>query len=71
MDFPQELSITLMQINHDLPQLKYAFDADGDLELVLDVQAADMTDDRFDHIFQVLADYAGAFYPEIRHIVLP
>mgnify|MGYP000915418708 CR=1 FL=1 len=69
--FPQELFITLLQINHDLPQLKFAFDADGDLELVLDVQPADVTDDRFDHTFQVIADYAGAFYPEIRQSILP
>jgi len=63
--YPDDLYITVGQINHDLPQLKFAFDADGDLELVLDMPAGQLDETRFDRAIQVLADYAGAYYPEL------
>ncbi len=63
--YPDNLGFEIGQINHDLPQLKLAFDPDGDLELLLDVPADALDDARFDHTLQVLADYAGAYWGEL------
>lgn len=67
--YPDSLYITAGQINHDLPQLKFAFDGDGDLELVFDVPADELDDNQFDRALQVLADYAGAYYLELASLV--
>ena len=63
--YPSDLYVMVGQINHDLPQLKFAFDGDGDLELLFDVPANKLDDAEFDRALQVLADYAGAYYPEL------
>ena len=67
--YPDSLYITVGQINHDLPQLKFAFDDDGDLELLFDVPADKLDDAEFDRALQALADYAGAYYPELASVV--
>lgn len=67
--YPDSLYITVGQINHDLPQLKFAFDGDGDLELTFDALADKLDDAEFDRALQVMADYAGAYYPELASVV--
>lgn len=67
--YPADLSAVIGQINHDLPQLKFAFDADGDLELALDMPIAQLDDARFEATMQVLADYAAIYYPEFESLV--
>lgn len=67
--YPVELHSILGQINHDLPRLKFALDADGDLELVLDLLEAQLDDAGFDQAMQVLADYSAAYYPDIERIL--
>lgn len=67
--YPDSLYITVGQINHDLPQLKFAFDGDGDLELLFDLPADKLNDAQFDRALQVMADYAGAYYPELASLV--
>ena len=53
------------RFNHDLPQLKLAFDADGDLEMLIDLPAEELNDERFDRCIQLLAEYGGAYYHEL------
>ena len=67
--YPNELYTTVGQMNHDLPQLKFAFDADGDLELLIDLPAGELDDARFDRSLQLLADYAGAYYLELASLM--
>ena len=67
--YPGDLYVMVGQINHDLPQLKFAFDDDGDLELLFDVPADKLDDAEFDRALQALADYAGAYYPELASVV--
>lgn len=68
--YPTELYIVTSQISHDLPMLKFAFDGDGDLELILDLPSVEFDDARFDTALQLLADYAGTYYPELAAIVV-
>ena len=67
--YPESLYPSVGQINHDLPGLKFAFDADGDLELVLDVPESQLNQSRFDEILQSLVDYAGVYHKELSSIV--
>jgi len=67
--YPSELYITIGQINHDIPVMKFAFDADGDLELIRDVPAAELDDEQFAAALQGLADYAGAYYRELSSLI--
>ena len=67
--YPPDMYIMTGQINHDLPQLKLAFDGDGDLELILDLPSAELGDAQFDTALQVLADYAGTYYSELAAMV--
>lgn len=67
--YPGDLYVMAGQINHDLPQLKFAFDGDGDLELTFDVLADKLDDAEFDRALQVMVDYAGAYYPELASVV--
>lgn len=63
--YSDELAWLLVQINHDLPQLKFAFDADGDLELLYDFPAEQLTYETFERSMQLLADYAAAYYTDL------
>lgn len=57
--------IAVGHINHNTPAVKFAFDSEGDLELIYDI-AADMLDEkRFGQVLQVLADYAALYYPSL------
>jgi len=67
--YPDSLYPAVGQINHDLPILKFAFDGDGDLELVADVPEAQLDQAEFDRIVQLLVDYAGANYSEIQSLL--
>jgi len=67
--YPTALYITLAQLNHDLPQLKFAIDADGDLELVLDIPEAQWTETMLDDVLEILVDYTTTFFSEINTIV--
>jgi hypothetical protein len=68
--YSADMFIMIGQINHDLPQLKFAFDGDGDLELILDLPFAELDDVHFDRALQLLADYAGTYYPELALVVV-
>jgi hypothetical protein len=55
--------------NHDLPQLKFAFDDDDDLELAVDIPEEQLDQDEFDRVLQLLVDYASSSYLEIEALV--
>lgn len=67
--YPTDLYIMVGQINHNLPQLKFAFDDDEDLELIYDILRDDLDEERFHQIIQVLADYAGMYYSQIKNLI--
>lgn len=67
--YPADLYLTVGQLNHDLPQLKFAFDGDGDLELAYDTRA-DYLDDRvFENTIRLLADYASTYYSKLHRLI--
>lgn len=67
--YPVELYAAIGRRNHDLPQLKFAFDDDDDLELALDVPAEQLNQGEFDRIVQLMVDYASISYGEIAALV--
>lgn len=67
--YPDALYISIGQINHDLPQLKFALDADGDLELACDTGADNLDDLRFQHTIHLLADYASTYYSRLKSLI--
>ncbi len=67
--YPPELYVAIGRRNHDLPQLKFAFDDDDDLELALDIPAEQLNQSEFDRIVQLLVDYASISYGEIAAMI--
>lgn len=67
--YPYDLYIRTMQINHDLPGLKFAFDGDGDLELIYDLPEAQFSDGQMEKILQLLADFSGVYFKELSVLV--
>lgn len=66
--YTDSLPLLLAQINHDLPQLKFAFDGDGDLELIFDIPFNQVEDLQLDIVLQVIANYAGLYYADLGRI---
>jgi hypothetical protein len=64
--YPPEVYVGIVNINHDLPQLKFAMDSVGDLELLYDLPSDTCNRRQFDRALQLLADYATAYYPELQ-----
>jgi hypothetical protein len=64
--YPSELYVAISRRNHDLPQLKFAFDDDNDLELAVDIPEVQLNQVEFDRALQLLVDYAGLNYSEIK-----
>lgn len=67
--YPADLYPAVGQINHDLPMLKFAFDADGDLELIVDALETQLDQSSFDTLLQLLVDYAGVYFTELNALV--
>lgn len=67
--YPYELHLALGQINHDLPVMRFAFDADGDLEMILDLPVEYLSEEEFDRSLQLLVDYAGEYYLVLNPLV--
>ncbi len=64
--YPPELYTAIGRRNHDMPQLKFAFDDDGDLELAVDIPENQLNQSEFDRILQLIVDYASVSYSEIQ-----
>jgi hypothetical protein len=67
--YSEQFLLMIAQINHDLPLLRFAIDADGDLELLLDFPVEILSQQQFDQGLQILVDYAVVHYPEILNAV--
>lgn len=67
--YSSRLMESLSRINHDLPVAKLALDADGDLEMLIDIPATELTQPRFDAALQLLADHAGLYYEQIAALI--
>ncbi len=63
--YPKDLFERIARMNHNLSIAKFALDADGDLELLIDVSTDQLDLSRFDLAVQPLADYAGLHYSEL------
>lgn len=61
------LSVPLLigQINHDLPLLKFAFDGDGDLELMFDIPFTQVEEAYLDAALQLMVDFASLYYTDL------
>lgn len=68
--YPDPLYARLAHINHDLTQAKFALDADGDIELLLDIPAASINDTELDDAMILLAEIAGAYHQEFSDLIL-
>lgn len=60
--YAESLPLVISQINHDMPQIKFAFDGDGDLELIFDISIEQVNFNNLDSVLQTLANYAGMYY---------
>ncbi|MBN1177920.1 MAG: YbjN domain-containing protein [Anaerolineae bacterium] len=67
--YPPDLYAAIGRRNHSLPQLKFAFDDDDDLELAVDIPEAQLDQREFDRIVQLLVDYASSYYLEIEALI--
>ncbi|MBN1874837.1 MAG: YbjN domain-containing protein [Anaerolineae bacterium] len=67
--YPPELYVAIGRRNHDMPQLKFAFDEEEDLELALDIPAEQLDQSEFDRLVQLMVDYASISYSEIAAII--
>jgi hypothetical protein len=67
--YSSEMYFSIARYNHDIPQVKFALDEDGDLELFLDLPASQLDDAQFDRVIQILADYASAYFYEIESMI--
>ena len=63
--YPKDLFERIARMNHNLSVAKFALDADGDLELLIDVSTDQLDLSGFDSAVQLLADYAGLHYSEL------
>lgn len=59
------LAEVVSQINHELFLARFAFDGDGDLELVCDIVESRLTFDDFKTTLETLGAYAGFYYNEL------
>lgn len=64
--YPPEVYVGVVNVNHDLPQLKFALDGAGDLELLYDLPSDTCDRMQFDRGLQILADYATTYYPQFQ-----
>lgn len=67
--YSQDLYRRIAVLNHDMPMLRFAVDADGDLELLVDLSVAQFDEVNFNTSVQVLADYAGLRYRDLAQLV--
>ncbi len=67
--YPRELCFEVTCINHDLPQLKFAVDGDGQMELLYDLPDANCDQTRFDKALQLMADYATMYYVDLHGMI--
>lgn len=67
--YSQDLYRRIADLNHDMPMLKFAVDADGDLEFLVDIPADELDEASFNTLVQVLADYAGLRYRDLAKLV--
>jgi len=63
--YPDKLYLMIGQVNHDLMGLKFAFDGDGDLELLIDIPEPQLNQATFDKALQSLIDYSATYYLEL------
>jgi len=67
-DFPEIFWKNILLINHDLNQMKFSIDSDGDLELVLDIPISMVDSSTLDKALSDLADTAGTYIEEINNL---
>ena len=63
--YQEDLAQIIAQINHDLFLIRFAFDSDGDLELICDLLETHLDVDDFKEVLEIVGAYAGAYYKEL------
>jgi len=66
--YPSDLYEHIAMINHDLAKAKFSIDADGDLELIIDLPATISNSD-LDKAVSLLAELSGAYFQEISDLI--
>ncbi|MBV8855456.1 MAG: hypothetical protein JOZ02_00710 [Acidobacteria bacterium] len=66
-----ELSRELARLNHDMPQLKFALDDAGDLELLTDIPATQLNEEGLQSAVKVLVDYLNHYYEPLSSLLTP
>lgn len=67
--YPPELADTVMIMNDDMPRVKFVFDEDGDLGLVLDLDAEEFSGMALQRDLDLLGAYADYYFPEVSGLV--
>ena len=65
---PQRLLLFLLHTNQDLRLARLALDADGDVNLLIDVPAQHINAELFEQVLELLAYYASELGPQLRSI---
>jgi hypothetical protein len=65
---PERLLSFLLHTNQDLRLARLALDADGDVNLLVDVPAQHINAELFGQVLELLAYYAGELGPQLRSI---
>lgn len=66
-----ELCRALARLNHDTPQLKFALDEAGDLELLTDIPVATLNEDGLQTAVRVMVDYLNYYYEPLSALSPP
>lgn len=63
--YSDDVWLRIAGMNHDMAMLRFAIDADGDLELLVDIPSTQLDQASFNTVMQLLADYAGLRYLDL------
>jgi len=63
---PERLHSFLLHANQDLRLARLALDADGDVNLLVDLPAPHTTPELFGQVLELMAYYAGELAPQLR-----
>jgi len=61
----------LARLNHDIPQLKFALDEEGDVELLVDIPAALLDEQNLQATLRTMVDYLNYYYEPLSSLVTP
>lgn len=67
--YPVELADTVLILNDQMPKVKFAFDEDEDLALILDLDTDDFHQTKFQRAYELLGAYADYYFSQVASLV--